>query len=199
METIMTEIWKAIPGYEGLYEVSNLGRVRGLDRVTEHYRGKKLCRRVLKGQILKPGPASNGYPTVNLCTGTQARRRNYPVQHLVLLAFKGPPPPGMICLHKENNRTDVRLENLYYGTYKHNSADTVRDNNWNTEYYRKRHWDHREKYVESRKRLRKFTPEQVENIKDRLAEGESNNSIAKSYGVNHGAICAIRRGRTYQI
>ena len=192
------EHWLPVPGYVGLYEVSDAGRVRGLDRTTVHTRKGKTRTISVKGVILKPGPASNGYPTVNMCPGEGCKRRNYPVHQLVLLAFRGPPPEGFMCLHIKNNKSNVRLDNLYYGTFADNLADTVRDNGWDADYYRKRHWDNRVGYESGRKKLRKFSDADVLNIRKLLAEGKSNRSIAIGYGVDAGAVRAIRVGRTYK-
>lgn len=59
----MKEIWKSITGYEGLYEVSNFGRVRSLDRYVPHKTfGKKFC----KGHMMATHINNAGYVTVNL-------------------------------------------------------------------------------------------------------------------------------------
>ena len=64
MKDIKTEIWKPINGYEGLYEVSNLGNVRSLDRYIETEKGK--CFR--KGRMRKSFISNAGYKIVSLCS-----------------------------------------------------------------------------------------------------------------------------------
>ena len=61
----MQEVWLPVVGYEGLYEVSDQGRVRSLDRTVAHNLGAQAFRRI-KGRTLSPGRASNGYLTVML-------------------------------------------------------------------------------------------------------------------------------------
>jgi hypothetical protein len=107
----MAEEWRAIPGYEGLYLVSSLGAVRSLPR----YR----CR----GGLMKTPINKNGYPEVNLTRlGAQ---KVHQVHALVLLAFCGPRPDGLVIRHLNGNPADPRLDNLTYGTCGENMADCV--------------------------------------------------------------------------
>jgi len=62
----MEEQWKAVPGYEGYYEVSNLGRVRSLDRTVSCIRAGKLMTRSFKSRILKPVMCGAYHPHVLL-------------------------------------------------------------------------------------------------------------------------------------
>ena len=103
------EIWLAVPGYEGLYWVSNLGRV------------KSLYKRI-REQILKPGKV-NGYLQVQLFK--EGKRRFFLVHRIVWEAFKGPIPEGMEINHLNECTWDNRLENLSLATPKENS-------NWGT-------------------------------------------------------------------
>ena len=105
----MTEIWRDIPGYEGLYQVSNLGRVISLPG------GRR------SGQILANGRSSTGYLTVVLWkTGAG---KSYQVQSLVLLAFEGPQPDGSVIRHLDGNKVNNKLSNLCYGTQTQNYRD----------------------------------------------------------------------------
>ena len=111
------ETWADIPGYEGTYQVSDVGRVRSLDRVIIGRDGRAQR---WKGRILKLNK-TNGYLSINLPTGMRH------VQRLVLLAFVGPPPAGCAACHKNDVRTDNRLCNLYWGTQSDNMFDAVRN------------------------------------------------------------------------
>lgn len=104
------EEWRGVVGFESLYEVSDLGRVRSLPR----YR--------VKGRVLKPQPAGAGYFQVAL----GAKARAY-VHHLVAAAFIGPRPEGLNVLHGGANMTDNRAVNLRYGTQSANNRDAVKD------------------------------------------------------------------------
>lgn len=96
----MEEIWKTVKDYEGLYEVSNLGRVKSLKR--------KWC----KGQILKGSPIPNpkiSYLGVSL---SNIERLTKYIHILVYEAFVGQIPKGYDVHHKNHNPLDNRLENL---------------------------------------------------------------------------------------
>ena len=64
----MKEIWKPINGYEGIYEVSNLGNVRSVDRVVKQmHNGGVVCNHKYRGKVLKGGKDQNGYRHLILC------------------------------------------------------------------------------------------------------------------------------------
>ena len=109
------EIWKDIPNYEG-YQVSNLGRVKSLERIDA------LGHR-LKEKILKPGITHNGYYLIGLCKNSKVKM--YYVHRLVYEAFNGSIPEGLQVNHINEVKTDNRLENLNLMTAKENS-------NWGT-------------------------------------------------------------------
>jgi hypothetical protein len=115
----MPEQWKDIPGYEGLYQVSNLGRVRSLTRVIQRSNGSP---QTVNGRILKPRPLASGHWHVALCY--QGHRIDRPIHQLVMLAFVGLAPCGKECRHKNGKHTDNRLFNLCYGTHAENMVDT---------------------------------------------------------------------------
>lgn len=115
--------WLPVPGWEGEYEVSDLGRVRSVERIVP----RRSVPQTIAARILKTPPASHGYPRVNLCRNGSYTQRT--VHSLVLEAFVGPCPPGMECLHGNGIRTDARLVNLRWGTSKENKADMVRHGN----------------------------------------------------------------------
>lgn len=118
----MKEEWRAVPGYEGLYEVSNMGRVRSLDRMVK---GGKGSNRLANGIILKPYVSSNGYPTVSL--NKDGKARVVKVHRLVAMAFIPNPNNLPMINHKDecklNNCVDnlewcTATYNLNYGTWK---------------------------------------------------------------------------------
>ena len=115
-----TEIWKSIEGYEGLYEVSNLGRVRSLDKYTLYkpslYKGK--FRTLRKGRILTPKISSTGYLEVSLCKNL--KQLSYRVHRLVAKAFIPNPNNYPVINHINEVKTDNRVENLEWCTTKYN-------------------------------------------------------------------------------
>ena len=116
------EEWRAVPGYEGLYEVSSLGRVRSLDRVvyTVRYHAASGPRRIL-GYYLRARSNPAGYPMVDL--QRDSKPTAMAVHAIVALAFLGPRPDGYEVAHGNGDRADARLENLRYATPKENQAD----------------------------------------------------------------------------
>lgn len=121
------EIWKAVPGFEGIYEVSNLGRVRSLDRIVDVVgRWGTLERRRYKGRIIKPRVgATHNYLMVLLCVNGKKTGRT--VHSLVLEAFVGPCPPGQEGRHRNCQSCDNRLSNLCYGTRRENRDDSRKE------------------------------------------------------------------------
>lgn len=119
----MTEVWKAIPGYEGIYDISSEGRVRSLDRVVPYANGHD---RPVKGRMLRPGLSGNGYYTVTLGRGGGS----HCIHELIAAAFLGPRPPGHDVRHKNDVRAESRLDNLEYGTRGDNIRDAVRNGSW---------------------------------------------------------------------
>jgi hypothetical protein len=124
----MQEVWKPVPGYEGLYEVSDQGRVRSLDRdVTQTSRRGALYTLRKKGKLLRPGRMPSGHLSVAL-----GRGNSQCVHRLVLLAFVGPAPDKHECCHNNGNPADNRLENLRWGTRSENIKDAIRHGTWLT-------------------------------------------------------------------
>lgn len=120
------EIFKDIPDYEGLYQASNLGRVKSLERFVKHPTGSLS---INKGRILKPQLGNHGYNVVGLCKGGKPKTRTVSV--LMAMAFLGHKPNGntVIVDHKNNVRSDDRLENLQLITTRENvSKDQFRQN-----------------------------------------------------------------------
>ena len=115
------EVWKPIAGYEGLYEVSNQGRVRSLDRVVTSSSGQVYAR---KGRTLKVSPGNVGYPVVGLSRAGVVKNRL--VHRLVLETFVGPPEEGLEACHNNGVKTDNRLSNLRWGTSAENTEDIRR-------------------------------------------------------------------------
>lgn len=109
------ETWLPVVGFEGLYEVSTLGRVNSFPR--------KYCR----GGILKPYANALGYQYVTLTA--QSVQTKHLVHRLVAGTFIGPCPDGQETLHKVPNPSNNRLSNLKYGTHKRNMEQMVEDGN----------------------------------------------------------------------
>lgn len=105
-----TPEWRPVVGYEGRYEVSDAGDVRSLLR---------------GGRMLSRNRLSMGYRSVRL-TKTGVPPLEVKVHRLVLEAFVGPLPEGMVTRHLDGDHLNNELSNLAYGTYAENAQDTVR-------------------------------------------------------------------------
>lgn len=108
------EIWKDIAGYEGLYQVSNLGNVRSLGR----WRGNGKGVYFQEGQIIKPFKNKRGYQIVDL---RKNGRKNHYVHRLVAQSFIEN-PENLPCInHKDESKTNNRVDNLEWCSYVYNN------------------------------------------------------------------------------
>lgn len=117
MKVEYEEIWVPILGYEGLYEVSNYGRVRSLDRLL--VRGNKTYK--AKGVLLAVSLCGHGYAKVNLWKDKQQKTAKNHI--LVARHFIGECPDGMEVCHCDGDRSNPMLHNLRYDTRSGNFAD----------------------------------------------------------------------------
>lgn len=101
-----SEVWRAVVGYEGLYEVSNHGKVRNASR-----------------RELSTPADGRGYAKVNLSKNKRKLQKS--VHSLVAEAFLGPRPPGYDINHKNGIKTDNRVENLEYVTRQQNLRHAI--------------------------------------------------------------------------
>ncbi|AEJ92197.1 hypothetical protein OPTIMUS_141 [Mycobacterium phage Optimus] len=121
------EIWRDIPGYEGLYQASSKGRIRSLDReVTQmHPSGKGMMTRLWRGRVLTVGAYSGERYRVALSRDGVREQKGVAV--LVALAFHGVPPEGKNhALHRDGDMYNNLPENIYWGDASDNIQDTIR-------------------------------------------------------------------------
>jgi hypothetical protein len=116
----MIEEWKPVPGYVGYYEVSNLGKIRSLDRIIICSDGRH---RRLRGKLIKPAIDKIGRQTVSLCmNGTHLTQR---VHKLVLLAFTAKRVSNTEGCHNNGDTADNSIENLRWDSHSGNMHDTI--------------------------------------------------------------------------
>ena len=130
-DELMKEVWLPVRGYEGLYEVSDLGRVRSVDRTIEH-RGRRGTLRTLclKGRVLRgslSGLKPYCYKAVAL--SKEGRVRTWRIHTLVAQAFVPGELAGREVNHKDCDKLNNAAENLEWVTHKDNqrhAADSGR-------------------------------------------------------------------------
>ena len=142
----MKEIWKPVIGYEGVYDVSNMGRVRSLDRVAMRSDGKP-CR--VTGRLRKTKINGWGYETVVL--HEDGTRTSKMVHHLVLEAFSGVRHDDHHGHHIDGNPRNNTVENLEW---------VPKEAHWS--YHNQGHRHHNSR----------LTPETVRMIRKVIALGE---------------------------
>lgn len=101
------KVWKQIPGFEGLYDVSSDGDVFSFKT----------------SRLLKVCIGSAGYPQVDLCR--QGKRRTYAIHQLVAAAFLGGRPDGMVVCHNDGDKMNNRPENLRIDSQTENNRDKI--------------------------------------------------------------------------
>lgn len=156
--------WRAIPGYEGYYEVSDTGLIRSLDRMVK--RGNGHFR--MQGRVLRAGVRDDGHLQVPLSVDGQ--QANCKVHRAVLIAFVGPPPSeASASCHVDGNPANNNLANLYWGDRSTNSVDMVR------------HGVHNNARKTECKNGHRFTPENTINNKGKRTCRECNDGWQRRY------------------
>lgn len=168
------EEWKDIPGFEGEYQASTLGRIKSVERKvrSKNWSTGKTFLRTVPERILKPGKyCRSGHLSVVLRRSSNGS----PVHQLVMLTFVGKPSKGTEVLHCNGDPTDNRLSNLRYGTRSENILDVYRQGGC---------W-------------RKLSIADVEAIRFGIYCGHSISNLAIQFKVSQSTISKIKTGRNY--
>lgn len=107
----MKETWLPIPGHEGYYDASSLGRIRSCPRKVAHKKSGFLN---LPGKVLTPTIGENGYHYISTCVNA-IRKKRY-VHDLVCITFYGVRPVGHHVDHEDRDRLNNLKSNLSYKT-----------------------------------------------------------------------------------
>lgn len=110
----MEEVWKDIDGYDGYYQVSNMGRVRSVDRIVNGRWGDTFR----KGIVLKQKTNNKGYKMVDL--HKDGKPKTYQVHRLVAESFIPNPNNNPIINHKDENKLNNHVDNLEFCTQSYN-------------------------------------------------------------------------------
>lgn len=157
----MRDDWRPVAGWDGLYEVTSDGRVRGAKR------------QGTSGAELSP-IQTNGYHKVCLYRGRS--RRSVWVHRLVLEAHAGPAPDGMIACHANGIRSDNRIENLRWDTPAENYNDARR---------------HGTAAIGAKNAQTKLGPTERKRIFEMRRGGVFQRDIAARFGVRQQTISAV--------
>ena len=179
--TEQKEVWKPIPEYEGIYEVSNMGRVRSITRRIFCNNGKSY---IQNGQIIKPCLQTNGYLFVGL--HNKGIMKQYRIHRLVAEAFLTNSDNKLEVNHIDRNKTNNKSVNLEWVDHKENMAHgkstTLHIN-------KKIAWNKKLTIKEARKIRKEYLPN------DRKY---STRALARKYGVSPNVIAKIIRNETYK-
>jgi hypothetical protein len=174
------ENWKAIKGYEGIYEVSDHGNVRSVDRTVNDNGGPRFVFGVnLKGERNK-----QGYLRFTLCEGSG--KRKFFAHQLVALNFINNPEGHKCVNHKDCDKANNRLENLEWCNHKQNSQHAA--NNGLMKGNSSRLGMTNEKHAKSRPVMQiSLTGELIETF-------PSLQEVNRVYGFHHANVGACARG-----
>lgn len=163
------ERWLPIPGYEGFYEASDIGRVRSIPR------GRRT------GRVLKPqryGP--RGYLGVTLSVHGQAKK--YYMQRLIAATFLGPRPDRADVCHKDDDKTNNRASNLKYDTHAANQREASERGRC---------------AFGERNGMARLSEAQVAEIRAARSAGVRGNDLARQYGISKAQVSRIGTGRCW--
>jgi hypothetical protein len=169
---MITETWKDVIGYEGIYQVSNIGRIRSLDRVTCH--GHKR-----RGVILSSKKGNNGYEKVILSKGNN--KSHVSTHRIVAETFLIKDRDNFIVNHKDGNKLNNDVTNLEWVSNSYNIQHAF-DNGLN----------HGRKGMKHH--MAKLNDLQVRIIKKSLILGVRLTDLASIFNVSIGTISNIKNG-----
>lgn len=177
----LTETWAPVLGYEGLYEVSDMGRIRSVDyfQSATNPRTGKTCVFFRKSAIRRTQVRFDGYVSVRLNRG---KPKTLLVHRVVLEAFLGVKPEGCQTCHSDGNKTNNRLSNLCWGTVNQNASDRVRHG------------------TQARGELHgnaKLNREAIHQIRNLAGSGSTQAEIGSSLNINQATVSKILRGERW--
>lgn len=166
----MAELWKDIVGYEGLYQVSNLGRIRSFYKRRNDVEFLKFA-------------DNHGYKTITL--HKDGRQKTFRVHRLVAVAFLPNESDKPQINHINGNKSDNRASNLEWCSQSENMLHAYESGlqTPNTK--------------EANAAKRKLNAEQAQEIRTLLDSGKSTRAVAKIYGVGKNLISRIGQGKAY--
>jgi len=168
----MEEIWKSIESYEGLYEISNYGRIKRFNK-NKRFRAFK---------ILKLYKRLDGHLEVAL--SKSGNEKKFLIHRLVLKAFVGPCPEDKEGCHNDGNPENNLIENLRWDTHRNNVQDSIKHNTINRG---------------SKRPAAKLNEIKVKEIKKLLKEDQlTQMEISKIYNISAGVVSQIKNRKAWK-
>jgi hypothetical protein len=158
------EIWHSIEGYEGVYQISSLGRVKRL-----------ISNRCLKERILKPNTVRDGYQAVKLCK--DSLKKVFVIHRLVARAFIQNPQAKPFINHIDGNTSNNCISNLEWCTQSENIIHS---------YKRGRIAQHGQDRPNA-----KYSDDIIREVRLKRSMGLSCHKIAEEYNMSHQYVSAI--------
>ncbi len=177
---MLEETWQVIPGYDGYYEASDLGRIRTYKVRGRHW-PSTAGRRAESPAIKSQCDNGKGYMKCLLSRNCKIDQRM--VHQLVLEAFVGPRKPEWVTRHLNGNSKDNRLENLAYGTALENVRDQIR------------HGTRPHGEANNKAKLNK---EKVTFIRAMYASGKPVTEMCQIFGLDKSTITHAISGKTWK-
>lgn len=173
----MQETWKQIPGLEGLYEASSLGRIRSLDRLAVSNKGTA---RYISGRIISEQWTNRRYADLSIANNGSVKTMK--VHRLVALAFI-PNKNGFLEVnHIDGNRRNNSPDNLEWVTRKQNNDHAISSGL-------------KPPIKGSHHGKSKLNESQVAEIKRLLSSGTSGREIARAFNISPSTVCHINRSK----
>lgn len=179
----MQEAWKPVVGFEGIYEVSNFGKVQSLDRMVRHVsKSGRVGERLFPGRVLKLVDHTHGYKSAVLC---DSPKRSALLIHRVVAEAFIPNPDNLPWInHKDANKSNNRVDNLEWCTPSDNMQHAMK-------------LGLHPVLRGSQRGTAKLNEESVAAIKKLLTLGFSNEEIANLFKVSTAPISYIRTGKAW--
>lgn len=173
----MKEKFKILNEYPA-YRVSSMGKIQSRWRWGAYYSGFQ-CNDIWKNLPLH---YTSGYAYVHLCDG-KSKPKTVRVHRLIAETFLGKHIGGKLCVrHLDGNPANNAVSNLAWGTYLENENDKIVHGTWNT-----------------RNGGAKITPEQVQEIREKLKKDKPQKELADEYGVSRPTITRIANNKIWRI
>jgi hypothetical protein len=171
------EIWKDIPNYEGMYQISNLGRVKSLSREVFHGNGKRFCDET----IMKPKLETTGY--FSICLRKDRASKTIKIHRLIAMLFIDNPQNKATVNHINGIKTDNRIENLEWCTIQENIQHAISTGLKRTA--------KGEKHGQS-----KLLDSDIEYIKNNYIKHKNSKQLSQMFGITYGYVSMIAKGIT---